>query len=495
MKEREQNWNNLAITGLIKKFALIQPTQIALIIDDNRINYGEFYRQICSASIFLQRVGVKKGTRVVTVASPNLQYIVCEYAILGLGAVNIPTENRIPADRLGTIAKAVDAELVLSTVKPECDIKWISYDVIDRKGMADFAWNPVGISDECSEIVFTTGTTGKSKGVMLSSRCLDTYLKAINPTFKLVNNSVFLVTTPLNHVGGLHRIHQCMSVGCTAVILDGIKDLKSFFHSIEVYGVTHTYLPPASVKMLLALAKKNLALLDGKLQFIYTASAPFPMKDIETLMEILPHTRLHQGYGSSETGSICNCCYNAPGNTVNSLGKPYDCVEVVLHDENGTVITEPYKEGLISSRSKMNMLGYYKEPELTTEVLKDGFIYSHDLMFFDEKGELHFAGRGDDVINIRGFKVTPTEVEDVALRYETIAECACVPFEDKVYGRVLKMFVVMKEGHVFNIEDITLYLETKLEAYKLPKYIECISEIPKTYNGKIDRKRLVNKTD
>lgn len=484
--------NKVAITGFIKYYAYTQPNQIALVIDDKSISYGDLYQQICSASRFLLSVGVNKGTRVVTVAVPDLKYIVCEYAILGLGAVNIPTENRIPADRLGEIAKAVDADLVLSMVKPECDINWISYEDVDRSGKEDFSWNPVEISDDCSEMVFTTGTTGKSKGVMLSSRCLDTYLKAINPTFKLENNSVFLVTTPLNHVGGLHRIHQCMSVGCTAVLLDGIKNLKAFFRSIEEYGVTHTYLPPASVKMLLVLAKKNLAQLDGKLQFIYTASAPFPMKDIETLMEILPHTRLHQGYGSSETGSICNCCYNAPGNTINSLGKPYDCVEVVLHDENGNVISEPFKEGYIRSRSKMNMLGYYKEPELTSEVLRDGFIYSHDLMFFDDKGELHFAGRGDDVINIRGFKVTPTEVEDVALRYEPIAECACVPFDDKTYGRVLKMFVVMKNGFSFGIEDITSYLETKLEAYKIPKYIECIKEIPKTFNGKIDRKKLIS---
>lgn len=480
-----------AITGILKSYAEKQPSKVALVINDESITYHDFYRQVSSVANFLKTKGVKDNSHVVTVASPTIEYLVSEYAILGLGAVNIPTENKIPAERLGEIAKSVDADYVLSPVDPSVNAIWINYEEIDRSQDADFSWNPVGVSDDCSEIIFTTGTTGKSKGVMLSSHCLETYLSAINPTFKLENDSVFLVTTPLNHVGGLHRIHQCISVGCTAVLLDGIRNLKAFFRSINEYGVTHTYLPPASVKMLLTLAKKNLAELDGKLQFIYTASAPFPSRDIEMLMETLPHTRLHQGYGSSETGSICNCCYNASGNSINSLGKPYDCVEVVLHDEDGHVITEPNREGYIRSKSNMNMLGYYKEPELTADVLKDGYIYSHDLMFFDEKGELHFAGRGDDVINVRGFKVTPTEVEDVALRYDPISECACVPYEDKIYGRVLKMFVVMKEGYTFNIEDITSYLETKLEAYKIPKYIDTISEIPKTYNGKIDRKKLM----
>lgn len=483
--------NKIAITGIIKNFAKIQPQKTALIINDIRISYKTLYQKISSTAKILTALGVGKGTHVVTVANPNLTYIACEYAILGLGAVNIPTETRIPGERLGEIAKTVDAKLVLSSEMPNCDIHWVSYEDIDMNMEADYSWNPVNVSDDCSEIIFTTGTTGKSKGVMLSSHCLETYLSAINPTFKLQNDSVFLVTTPLNHVGGLHRIHQCMSVGCTAVLLDGIKNLKAFFRSIDDYGVTHTYLPPASVKMLLTLAKKELERLNGKLQFIYTASAPFPMADIENLMKIMPNTRLHQGYGSSETGSICNCCYNAPGNTINSLGKPYDCVEVILHDEDGNVITDPYKEGYIRSKSNMNMLGYYNEPELTSTVLKDGFVYSHDLMFFDEKGELHFAGRGDDVINIRGFKVTPTEIEDVVLRFDKIADCACVPYDDKTFGRVLKMFVVMKEGEHFNIEEITSYLETKLEAYKLPKFIECIAEIPKTYNGKTDRKKLI----
>ena len=480
----------VSVTGLIREYAQRQPQKTALVIHDRAVSYGEFYGRISTAAAFLSSRGVKEGTHVLTVACPELEYIVCEYAILGLGAVNIPSENRIPAGRLAEIADAVDAELVLSPEKPDCDVLWIPYGDVEMDPAEDDSWEPAGITDACSEIIFTTGTTGKSKGVMLSSHCLETYLAAINPTFRLENDSVFLVTTPLNHVGGLHRIHQCMSVGCTAVLLDGIKNLKAFFRSIEEYGVTHTYLPPASVKLLLTLAKKELAALDGKLQFIYTASAPFPTADIETLMQLLPHTRLHQGYGSSETGSICNCQYNAPGETINSLGKPYDCVEVVLHDENGNVITEPNTEGFIRSRSSMNMLGYYKEPALTADVLRDGFIYSHDLMFFDEQGELHFAGRGDDVVNIRGFKVAPTEIEDAAQHCGPVADCACVPYDDPAVGKALKLYVVMRKGCPFRIEEIADFLSEKLEAYKIPRQILCIPEIPRTFNGKVDRRKL-----
>lgn len=481
------------ITGIIKQFASSRPDKIALIIRDVQISYRELYQRISSAAAYLSSIGVESGKRVVTVAAPELDYVVCEYAILGLGAVNIPTEARISSARLGEISNLIDADYVISHEKPVCSKKWIDYESVEMKTPADACWEPVAVSNAYSEIIFTTGTTGKSKGVMLSSRCLEAYLAAVNPSFGMDADTVFLVTTPLNHVGGLHRIHQCMSVGCTAVILDGIKDIRAFFRSIYDYDVTHTYLPPASIKLLISLARKDVAKLNGKLKFIYTASAPFPSSDIETLMALLPDVRLHQGYGSSETGSICNCQYNAPGACANSLGRPYPCVEVMLHDEMGNQITQPNVQGYIRSKSDMNMLGYYNEPELTREVLIDGFIYSHDLMFFDEKGELHFAGRGDDVINIRGFKVAPLEVEDCALRYEKIADCVCLPFGDEQRGMNLMMFVVMKPGSAFDASEIAAYIEKRLEPYKVPKMIECLPEIPKTYNGKTDRKALMTR--
>lgn len=482
----------LTVTEILKQRAKLTPNKEAIVVGDQTLSYGQLYEKICSAASYLIGRGVRRGSHVISVARPDSDYVVCMYATLGIGAVQIPVENRIPVERLSEIAKAVDADFVISKEKPDVDCVWISPDEIDYENPV-ISWNPVGISDECSEIVFTTGTTGKSKGVMLTSHCLDVYLKAMNPSFQLDESSVFLVTTPLNHVGGMHRIHQCMAAGSTIILMDGIRDLRAFFSMIRTHSVTHTYLPPASVKLLITLAKKEVAKLDGKLQFIYTASAPFPAKDIEILMSLLPHTRLHQGYGSSETGSICNCCYNAPGESIECLGKPYSCVEVILSDVDGNIISEPYKEGFIRSRSGMNMIGYYNEPELTSQVLRDGFIYSSDLMFFDDRGNLHFAGRGDDVINVRGFKVSPVEVENLALKHPVIADCVCIPYEDERQGCVVKLLVCLNDGCELDMEDITAFISSGVEPYKVPKFIEQVDEIPRTPNGKINRKVIIKK--
>lgn len=480
------------VASVIDSRAKETPDKTAIVVDNVETSFLELNNRIKSAAKYLSALGVGHGSHVVTIAEPKVEYVANMYAILGLGAVNIPVENRAPVQRVAEIAEAVDADFVISGEDPGEGYKWIDASAIDYSD-PDFPWDPVPVSKECSEIVFTTGTTGKSKGVMLASSCLDTYLTTMNDTFQLDEDSVFLLTTPLNHVGGMHRIHQCMYFGSTLIMMDGIRNLKAFFNYANEYGVTHTYLPPASVKMIILLGRRDLAKLDGKIRFIYTASAPFPVADIEKLISLMPHTHLHQGYGSSETGSVCNCCYNAPGESVDCLGKPYDCVEVILQDEDGNIIDEPYKVGFIRSRSGMNMLGYYNEPELTAKVLKDGFVYSSDQLFFDDKGKLHFAGRGDDIINVRGFKVAPTDVENLALKFPGVVECICIPHEDEKLGRALKLLVRTDDEAGLDREGLSAFLAESLEPYKVPKYIETVDEIIKTANGKINRKVMIQK--
>ena len=483
----------LTVVELIKRYSMTVPDKPAIAVDGITVTYGELYAKISAVAEFFEKQGIRNGSHVISVATPNLSYVVCMYAALGLGAVHIPAEKGVPAVRLCEIADAVDADFIIAPENPNCEATWINPSEVCTTSENNTSWDPVALSDECSEIIFTTGTTGKSKGVMLSSNCFNVYMPAMQTAFNLSKESVLLVTTPLNHVGGLHRIHQCMSAGCMVVLLDGVRDLKKFFAYIYQYGVTHTYLPPASVKLIITLAKKELAKLDGKLQFIYTASAPFPTADMETFMSLLPNTHLYQGYGSSETGSICNCCYNAPGEDIGCLGKPYPCVEVKLLDEAGNEIHEANKAGRICSKSGMNMLGYYKEPELTAAVLKDGYIYSSDLLYFDENGKLHFAGRSDDVINVKGFKIAPTEVENAAMKYPTVDECVCIPYDDRIQGRVVKIVVKPKAGYELDKKEITEFLSTTLEQYKVPKIIEQIDEIIRTVNGKIDRKKMIEK--
>lgn len=466
--------------------ACCTPEKAAVIADNGYLTYAQLADRMRSVRTALRQRGITAGSTVVSVASHSLEYVAVCYGIHLAGAIHVPVENRIPANRLAEIAKAVDASLIIAPADPQCGVPHTAANALLAPCCSDDA-TAAEPTDACAEILYTTGTTGKSKGVMISSASLAHYVATANPTFSMDEDTVFLICTPLNHAGGLRRLHMSMAAGATAVLLDGVYNLKKFFSVIDTYGVNATYLPPASIRLLLSLAAAEFKKLDGRLDFVYTASAPFPSSDMEAVAAMFTKTRLYQGYGSSETGCVSNYHYNAPDADLTCLGRPHKGVQVRLVAEDGTEISGPNSSGYICVKSPMNMLGYLNEPELTASILHDGWIRSNDLGYFDGQGRLFFAGRGDDVINVGGFKVAPTEVESAALRCPGVKDCICIGIQARM-GTALKLLVVMDEEHPFDPRAVAAAIRPHVEPYKVPSVIEQIDEVPRTYNGKINRK-------
>jgi len=137
------------------------------------------------------------------------------------------------------------------------------------------------------------------------------------------------------------------------------------------------------------------------------------------------------------------------------------------------------------------MKGYYKEKALTEQTLKNGYVYTNDLAYRDEEGFIYVLGRRGDVIESGGNKIAPEEIEEAAGKLPWIIDCACVPMDDPILGKAPKLFVQLEEGTAFEPENIYQFLRGQLEAYKVPKVIEKIDKIPRTYNGKLQRKELM----
>lgn len=137
------------------------------------------------------------------------------------------------------------------------------------------------------------------------------------------------------------------------------------------------------------------------------------------------------------------------------------------------------------------MRGYYKEPEITAEVMDEqGVVYTNDLGYLGEDGLVYLLGRQGDVINMGGIKIAPTEIEEVVMKHEMVKDCACIPIPDEITGEAPKLFVALNEGYEFNQKELSKYMLSKLESLKVPKTFEIIDEIPRTFNGKIIRKEL-----
>ena len=478
-----------SIVNCIYKHSLENPEKTAVIATDATYNYQSLWDGTVKVCTLLRQQGIQKGDRIMLEAGPTVEYLICCYGIHLCGAVHVPFEKDAPEDRVNEIAAEIQPALVL-TGKHPLETLGTSLDSLSDIQTEEFDFPEENM---LQEILFTTGTTGKSKGVMITHYGQMNMCESQNAVLNYSPDNVWMIPTPMNHAAGLRKTHMSMVRGSTVLLMDGFKNLKLFFSNMREYGVTSLYLPPSAVHYILMLAGKELAKFDDQLDFLYSSSSALPGGDKEKLIELLPHVRKFDAYGGSEVGAVVYIDYNAVRGDGRCVGKPNPGVDVfIVDDEYKPMHATEENPGIIAIRSNTVTAGYWNEPELTAQTIHNGVIYMTDLGYISDDGYLYLVGRRDDVINIGGLKIAPTEVEDAAQRFDSVAECACSFYNDGRLGKALVLFVVVKPGTVFDQSEFITFLETKLEAYKIPKRIETIKEIPRTFNGKIDRKKLIS---
>ena len=327
------------------------------------------------------------------------------------GAAAAPLEHDIPEERFNEIAR----QLAVTPV-------------------------PEGSAD----VLYTTGTTGRSKGVIMSHLTIISDAENLIDGQSFTSDIIFIINGPLNHIGSLSKIWPVIMQGGTLCITSGMKNVEEFFIALdytptlpregtgEGFPRFATFLVPASIRILLQLSRDRLA-----------------AYDMEELCRLLPNTRLYNTYASTETGIITTYNYNGGKCQAGCLGRPMKHARLFITPE-----------GYIACQGPTLMTGYIGDQELTATVLRDypstidqqpvPTLFTADCGIIDKEGMLHLLGREDDVINVGGFKVAPTEVEDVAMSLPEVSDCVCIAAEHPIAGRTLKLLVVMTEGSVFD---------------------------------------------
>jgi acyl-CoA synthetase (AMP-forming)/AMP-acid ligase II len=429
----------------IRYHAQNTPDKCAVVCAGDQISYSELWSSLEGRASELREKGLLPNRPYVFRATQDIDFIITYCAVHYMGAIAVPLENKVPQEVFQSIKSEVES----------CDF-----------------------SDDIVDILYTTGTTGKSKGVMLSERalvsCADNFIADLHFTPELL----FIISGPLNHIASLFKMHPVLTVGGTVCVLDGLKDMNAFFDVFDLpYTKFATFLVPASIRMIMQFSYEKLCSLADKIDFIETGAAPITKYDMEQLSKALPHSRLYNTLGGTEIGAVCTYNFNDGKYMEGCIGRPM---------KNSTV--EVTSEGNIIVSGLTIMSGYVADKENTDKVLKDGKIYSADLGYVDEDGLIHLKGRQGDVINVGGFKVDPVEVENAVVSYEGINDCICIADTHPVIGTVLKLLVVLKEGTPFDKHSIARHLKGKLEPHKIPTYYEAVEAIQRTYNGKLDRK-------
>ena len=295
----------------------------------------------------------------------------------------------------------------------------------------------------------------------------------------------------MNHAFSIRKIYYTLFCGCTVVLMNGLLDLKLFYSMLDRFKVTATHLLPAAAKIVLKLTSKQLAKYADQLVMIESGTAPYAEEDMAKLRETLPNTRLYFGYGCSESDCITKLEFSKHPDKMGSVGMLTVNSDVKLVDAQRNVIDATKDNpGFIACKSIVNMVGYWKEPELTAEVLQDGYFYTNDLGYFDKDGYLYILGRVGDVINVGGIKVSAKEIEDLIIKYPAVEDCAVIPVADPISTQVPKLFIQLKSGIAFDELELREFLRSALETYKVPKHIEIIDRIPRNHIGKIQKNKL-----
>jgi long-chain acyl-CoA synthetase len=348
--------------------------------------------------------------------------------------------------------------------------------------------------NQVAEMLFTTGTTGRPKGGMLTFKNL--YASTHN-TWHGVNmepEDIVLIPLPLNHSVGMRVTRTALYIGATIVIQNGFMFSKETRENIVEHGCTALVSVPASMELLYRNMGDNFIPTMGRLRYIEIGAGSLSYDMKEKLTAILPDTEIYNTWGSTETGGAIFLNVSKQKDKLKSMGKPASGIKIKVVDPEGNDISAAARDintaGRMVLQGDMQMAGYYHMPEATAETLVDGWLYTNDLVYLDEDGFVYMLGRADDIINVGGEKVSPIEVENTASQYSGISDAACigVPDPDGVVGQVPVLYVVPEAG--YDEKGLIRFLASRLEAYKLPKQFISIQEIPRNRMKKLDRKAL-----
>lgn len=469
------------------------PDKVCLIDDQCEVTYRQYAEKIRKYAQGLYESGLKEKDTVVIEACPTIENLSIQMAVYLIGAVFVPVEQHCAKEKIDRFIKNTSAKAVITLKdnKYEVEISMTYEDTRKFEEKMPYILKRELKEDDICEILFSTGTTGKEKGIIITHRNNLALAENVLYGVEMQKDNIELIACPMNHSHGLRRYYANMYNGSTVALLGNVMNIKRFIELLDKYNVNSIDLVPAALSIILHLTKGKLSEYKDQIRYIQFGSAPMREEDKVKICELLPNTRLYNFYGSTESGCISIYNFNCNNSKKNCIGKPTYNANIVITDENRNIISSSKdNSGHIASYGKMNMLGYWKDEEETKKVLKEGIIYSNDIAYFDEDGDILLLGRKGDVINVGGHKVSPDEIEDVARKIECVADCAVIPVEDKFKGNVPKLFVQMKNGYEFDAAFIRNFITENVEQYKVPQYIEQIDKIPRSYNGKILRREL-----
>lgn len=509
----EQVYKGGSIGDLVIQAIARYPERVAFIDDQAQLTYRQLGLRIGQAMAAFTALGLKRGDGVAQLAGNRSEvFIVMAAAYLmglrsmslhGMGGLEDHAYIINDSESCFFIADSVYAQR-LNELQPRCAAirHWYSHDA----GVAgqDCFWEyaagfeplPLRVSarpDDVIRLAYTGGTTGKPKGVMLTNRSMWMQALLLMGARPLPAELRFLCPTPISHGAGAVLIPTLWRGG--TVILQRSFDPERFINALEQHRATATFLVPTMIYSVLDHPRVAAADFSSLQMMSYGASPMSPTRLKEALKIFGPV--LVQSYGQTECPS--NILFLSQEDhirtdidTLGSAGMPYPGVTVELLDEQGVPVQEG-EVGELCVRSPLVMDGYWKLPEMTAEVMRDGWLHTGDMAYRDKHGYYFLVDRKKDMIISGGFNVYPKEVEDALGQHPAVAATVVFGVPDEKWGEAVKAVVVLKQGTSVSEDELKASVRAAKGPVNTPKSIEFLDVLPLTALGKPDKNRLREK--
>ncbi|HMC16898.1 MAG TPA: long-chain fatty acid--CoA ligase [Albitalea sp.] len=501
----------MRLIDYLDKGAMLGPGSPCLTMGDIDLSYAEVQRISQRVARGLQRSGIAAGDKVAVLSGNDATAFACVFGISRAGGVWCPVNPRNEAAENRHVLDAFDCAALLfhSSYAPMVEQmraglpKLKLFVCLDKAlpsapSLVEWLEGIVGApleiepSDDLAMIAGTGGTTGQPKGVMLSGRNLETMSALTLMGYPFDGRPVYLALAPLTHAAGVLCL-PVMALGGRVIIMSK-PDLGAFLSLIERHRVTHTFLPPTLIYMLLQHEKLATTALDSLQCFWYGAAPISPARLEEALDKIGPV--MAQLFGQTEAPMMISMMaprehFNADGSVARarlaSAGRPGPLVQVATMDADGKLLA-PGETGEIVIRSSLVMTGYYKDPRATEEVSRHGWHHTGDIGRLDEDGFLYIVDRAKDMIISGGFNVYSVEVEQALLQHPDVQDSAVIGLPDDKWGEKVVAVLQLHAGRSADAQEIQAFVKARIGSVKTPKEVHIWNELPRSKVGKVLKK-------
>lgn len=507
----------MAFVNFLDQGVARNPDATCLQMADARLSFKEVQKLSYRIGNKLKSLGIGRGDHACVLSTNDLMAFVCVFGFSRAGATWVPANPKLSADDIKHQIEAFDCKVVIY----QCDFAETIDTMRDglpgvseficldndlpnapslRRWLDDAKDTPLEIPVKPEDLVLvmpTGGTTGRSKGVSLSNRNIDTFVATGFYCFGYPNDRlpVILAAAPLTHASGLFSLHG-MARGGRVVIIPK-ADPEQILDTIEAERITELFLPPTVIYRLLDVLGVNKRDFSSLRYFVY-AAAPISVEKLKQALNVFGPC-MTQVFGQAEAPGLCTFLSPkdhfsdngelADDDCLSSCGYPTPFVKVRILDADNIEVAAG-ERGEICVSSDLVMREYYRNPDVTSQTIIDGWLHTGDIGFMDPVGRLHICDRKKDMIISGGFNIYPQEIEQVVWSHPSVLDCAVVGVPDDDWGEAVKVVVELNAGMTVKEAELIELCKKRLGSLRAPKSVDFLDSLPRSPNGKVLKREI-----